>query len=250
MRIAMNAPSVLVKQFLSNFDGKAPGWAPLLAGIFLWLEWINFPETTHIGSRTIPVPTEIVASGLTFLLYQMGDAVDEIVYKQVDSKGKTSTRKLYKQAYQRESCKAQKKLGVSEHGLYALASSLVTAAEHEKGRTLVFLVNEGAKFLRSLFVVFLFFADYCFGYFLFSRDYGLLVLCIVLAGIALFGYPWLKVWHIRRLYTLAAQLTGNDNYSSEDTNRLRFILWDGKHIATTRLGAPDRKCDELLESND
>jgi hypothetical protein len=236
MTNTVSGVSVISKQLLVNFDGKVPGWAPLLAAVFVFLEWLGLPETVDIKGRAIPLSAELIASAITFALYQLGDAIDDVVFKEKHNDGRR-TRKYYKDAWQAESCAAQKALGVGEHGLYSLSSSLVTAADKAKGRISIYLINEMAKFMRSLFLPLLLFGVY---YYFWRKNAEVAFLLVLSAIIAVFGYPWLKVWHVCRLYNLAACLA--PMFAPIDSNGLRFYLWDGKHVTTGVVAPPAKSC--------
>jgi hypothetical protein len=220
----VNAIKVVVNQFLKGFD-KAPGWFPLLVTVFLWLYWLDLPEKLQIRGRTVPLSAEVIASIITFIMYQLGDAIDDRVFKeQVD--GKTRTRKRYKDAYTIESTAAQNALKVGESGLYALANKLTSAADEEREAIFIYVFNEVAKFLRSFILPF-----FIYGVLLIVwRRFDLGVLLILLSGFALGVYPWLKVEHIRRLYRLTALVAGNKKLEDMGAAGVRLFFWEGEFI--------------------
>jgi hypothetical protein len=224
LKVVLNPLNVVWNQVLKDFD-KAPGWIPLLVAVLLWLQLSGLPEKIEIGERTVQLSAEIIASVITFILYQLGDAIDERMFK-VREDGERRTRSLYKEAYKSESSKAKRALRV-ESGLYGLASKLTEAAEKEREATFVYLFNEAAKFLRSLVVPF-FLLGICS---IFRHNFVVGVSLLVLSVMVLFLYPWLKVIHIRRLYKLVVVVTNNKRlYTYKDTNGVRLHFWDSKYI--------------------
>jgi hypothetical protein len=225
----MEALNVFWKQVLKDFDKKAPGWFPLLFLVLLLLQLSGLPENIKIDGWTIPLSAEVIASVITFILYQLGDAIDELIFKETKD-GKKVTKKFYKDQYAIESSAAQNALGVGESGLYGLASKLTAAAEKERKDIFVYLLNESAKFLRSLIVPFLLLSIY----FVLSRNFVVGVLLFVLSVIVLYLYPWLKVRHIKQLYKQVAFVTEQKKYYDyKDINGVRLYFWDRKYIETS-----------------
>jgi hypothetical protein len=218
----MAGVKVIWNQFLKDSE-KAPGWIPLLAVVLLWLELCGLPKQIQVLDRSVSLSVEVLASVLTFLFYQLGDAIDEVVFKD-QRDGKTSTKVQYKNEYSSESTEARDALHVNEEGLYALAAKVTKAAEKERKTIFINLFNEGAKFLRSLIVPFFALAVY---YFLNQQA----ILGLTLLGssvLALKCYPWLKVKHVKRLYASAA-LVG-EKIVKREGNEFELFFWDGKFI--------------------
>lgn len=220
-----------VGQLFKDFD-KAPGWGYLLAAVFLWLHLFRLNDKIDLPAWiTIPIPVEVIAIVVTFVLYQLGDAIDEFVFKERVG-DKRSTRPCFKAGYQVESGKAQEALGVGESGLYSLATNLAAAAEKERGKVLVYFSNEMAKFMRSLF----FLLGLLGIFYLLIREFSVGVMFLVSAVIAFISYPWLKVLHVKRLYKLAEDLTQHSKrYNCKETNGVRLYFWNRKLVTAVHL---------------
>jgi hypothetical protein len=228
----MEALKVVWGQFLKDVD-KLPGWIPLLVSVLLGLQWFGLPEKIEFRGWTVPASTEIVAGAITFVLYHLGDAIDERVFKKW-SGDKIITKPRYEDTYAPDRGKAQLALGVGESGMYALASQLIAAAEKERGTKLVYFYNEFAKFLRGLIVPLGILGIFC----LFNRNIVVGVLLLVSSAVALTVYPWLKVLHIRLLYRSAAGLAAKKRFTSKETNGVKMYFWDGKYIIAALVGPP------------
>ena len=85
---------LFVQQLFKNF-GKQPGWIPLLLLLYIAIPTFHLIEHAaaafgHPGLSAIPV--EALAVILTYVFYQLGDALDKAVYKKSDPNGNLQDR--------------------------------------------------------------------------------------------------------------------------------------------------------------
>src|SRR5690348_14424999 len=218
----MDTLKVAWNQFLKNAE-QTPGWAPLIVLVWGVLEWCGLPANVDVFHKNVPVSIELVAGVIAFALYWLGDALDQPIFKE-RSNGEIVTKKRFKNKYLKDSIQAQGNLNVGGHGLYSLATKLMKAAEKERGTVAINVLNESAKFLRSLMVPLLILS----AYFFFRHDLALGVIAIAGSGLAYYCYPRLKAQHIRRLYAAAAALDrGTDKLKSVRLEDVSLIFWDG-----------------------
>lgn len=117
---------------------------------------------------------------------------------------------------------AEGALGVG-NGLYQVALKLITAGAKHLGKLAIHAPNEAAKCLRALILPLAILAVH---FYLEARG-DLALRCLAGALVLLLFYPFLKVWHIRLLYSAAKKLTEHtDHYSDEELGKMRLVFWD------------------------
>jgi hypothetical protein len=216
-------------QLLKEFE-KAPGWIPLYILTLIVAELIHLPEKVHFAGRNLPLSVEIVAGAITLLMYLLGDALDNVIFKSLvtkDGKKKIATRPFFKKQYEKKLSTAADKLETDTSGMYALSLKLAAAAEKERKTLFIHLPNEGAKFLRSLIVPSAIAALYEFICAHYLMAAGFLVLC----SASLMIYPELKVVHLRKLYSWVGDITADgEKYLRRPVAGIPLFFWDGKFV--------------------
>ena len=222
---------VVWQQFLKDSD-KLPGWVPLFVLTLATVEWAAPPQVTVFG-KTLLISAEFLAGALTLLLYTVGDAIDEAVFKE-GPEGARKTREKYKKMYQPELDKASKALGIGT-GLYSVALKLASAGEKQRAKLAIHGPNELAKCLRALIL-----------------PCALVAVVLVVQGRLFFAgtsvaaavafricYPRLKILHIRRLYVAADDLSQDKrHYHAENLGTIRLVFWDGNFVGSGPTGKP------------
>jgi hypothetical protein len=175
------------------------------------------------------MPVEILAVVLTYIFYLLGDALDKAVYKRKRSDGRVEDRfrPLWLQDAHR---KAQEAFGVRD-GVYAASIALTTVAENEFPRMRIHMANESAKFLRSLVIPLFIISLYYF----FRGRLGVPALLLLIAGGSGIAYVYLKLWHMRELYTHVVRLKGTKNLLDPSLEGIRLFFWDGTFASSARL---------------
>lgn len=219
----MDALKAMWHQFLKDFD-KLPGWAPLFVVTLLAVDWAAPPDHISPFGKAILVSREFLAGALTLLLYTVGDAIDEVVFK-AGPEGARNTREIYKKRYSTELQAASVHLGVGS-GLYSVALKLVTAGEKHHSKFVIHFPNEAAKCLRALILPL---AVIAVAFFRQGRTSVALIL-LATASALLFVYPFVKVLHIRLLYSAASGLAQKNLYHDELLGTMRCVFWDGKFV--------------------
>lgn len=143
----MDALKAVWHQLLKDTD-KLPGWALLFVLTLLAIDCADPPDAVSLFGNTLPLSREFLAGALTLLLYTVGDAIDEVVFK-TGPEGARNTREVYKKRYSAERQAASGVLGV-EDGLYSVALKLVAAGEKHRAKLAIHLPNEIAKCFRAL----------------------------------------------------------------------------------------------------
>lgn len=220
-------PTVFVDQFLKDVD-KVPGWVPLYLTVFFCLEYLSFPPALSIQGQEVELSIALAASILTFVLYQLGDGVDEYIYKVRGESGR-DTRPIFLRRYLNARQRAEKALGQTA-GIYALSLALVRTAEKDRSTLFIHVPNELAKYFRSLAI-----ASLMFGVFaLISRDVTFALLSFAAGLIFIFAYPWLKVYHTRKLYYAAAELATSPTFRGalavRELEGVRILFWKGRLV--------------------
>jgi hypothetical protein len=129
----------IAKQLGRNLE-QLPGWGLLLIIVYFVAYLYKFPsEVSVVGTFSISLDFLVVL--FTFLLYQVGDALDKGIYDRVE------TRFLGNWLEGRRS-DARRDLAIHE-GVYAVAKSLGIAGD-VFGKFRIHGFNEIAKFIRSL----------------------------------------------------------------------------------------------------
>jgi hypothetical protein len=221
----MEALKAVWSQLVKDFD-KAPGWLPLLVCSYLMLALYGAPASVEIAGVTLPLSVELLAGLLTLIFYQFGDAVDEWIFK-TGSGTARATRTRYRQRYLSEQRHAQERLGVTAAS-YGVAIKLVDAAEKDRPTIIVHLFNEAAKFLRGVALPLTLLAVLAL-----SQHRAAVAVALAVAGLFAFAvYPFLKVQHIKRLYSLASLLTTDPRYAWKDLEQVRLFFWEGSLVAS------------------
>ena len=224
----MSGLKIIFDNLAKEID-TAPGWVPLL------LMCSIFAESSH-WDFSLPVigelPAEVYALLMTYLFYQIGDALDDFVFKTKTRDDKRKTDPFYKEQYASDLRAAQSALRTGE-GVYAAAMQIATAAREECHEEYVRIRfrNEAAKFLRSLLVLG---AMVAIWFYLVGQPL-VAIASIVIAVIAFCFYPQIKVSHIRRLYRLVVHLTSMNHYECRNLDGISLQFWENKLVASTRL---------------
>jgi hypothetical protein len=220
----MDALKTVWNQFLKDSD-KLPGWVPLFVLMLIVVDWAKPPDHISPWGRTLPLSREFLAAALTLVLYTIGDAIDEVVFK-TGPEGARKTRAVWKKRYTDESKAAGDALGVG-NGLYSVALKLVTAGEKHRGTRLgIHIPNEAAKCLRALILPLAILAVLFFAW----GSVPLALTCLAAAAGLLLTYPLLKVWHLQRLYDSASGLAKEKPYHDEELGTMRLVFWDGNLV--------------------
>jgi hypothetical protein len=224
---------IFVKQLGKNVE-KQPGWIYLLAATYLVLYAYGVPCHLDIAGWQLTVPklsAEIWATLLTFVLYQVGDALDKVTFKRRDKEGKWVDR------FQPESLKkaigdAQEQYKVNE-GIYDVSMKILEKAQQAKFS--VHFLNEMAKFFRSLiapgFVIAIVLSLKL------TLPWALLSIALTLVCayvLAVQVYPRLKNLHRINLYEAVVKLPTEDQakITSQDLGSVRMFFWEGTLVAT------------------
>lgn len=202
---------------------------------------------TIVGGWTIDaskVPIEVWVVVSTYVAYQVGDVLDKVTFKKSGPTGEWEQRYL-PEDFEDAREKARDALGI-HHGSYRVSLSILEAA-HE-GRFSVHLINEGAKFLRSLII-----PAWLISLILAAATLPIGLALLVAAASTAFtlrlayrDYPKMKVRHMTNLYRAIPAIMEMDKAKQPDKRKLfihdegelRWFLWDGDHIATARKAAP------------
>ena len=228
----MDAIKVLLKQLAKNAE-KSPGWLPLSFLCYLLLWRYGTPDRILSWPFHEPsVSPEVWTAILTLIAYQLGDALDKIVYKKRTSKGGREDR--FNPSWldsARRKAQGSDSLGIT-HGSYQTSLALVHQA-HEALFS-VDVLNELAKFLRSLFL------PACVAVVLLSisAKWKLSLMLLALCVLILPGYVLLKLLHLRHLYEHTAKITKSPAYSFYDLGKNRLFFWNGALVSS----APHPKC--------
>lgn len=214
----MNALTAAWNQFLKDAD-KLPGWVPLFV--------VTLFAVDSSASSELPLSRELLAGVLTLLLYAVGDALDEVLFK-TGPEGARETRGVFKRMYCAKLKAARDEMGVGR-GVYSVALKLVGAGEKPLGKLAIHFPNETAKLLRAFILPLA-----VVSVFLFSGGRAdRAVVCMAGALLLLPGYLLLKVFHLRRLYSTASGLArDNDHCNTADMGRVRLVFWDGELIGS------------------
>jgi hypothetical protein len=226
------ALSTLFKQLWKNIE-TLPGWVPLL--VCYQLSLASAPEDAAFFGISIRSHLELFIGILTFISYQLGDAIDKPLFGKW-FKGSRLEKSLVSSP--RED--VQKELQVQE-GIYQVAKSLLTAGDQYDG-TWVHFCNELSKFLRSILIPLLFLP--LLPVFVPSIP---LVWRVLLAVIFFVSYVFLKSLHMRLLYertnamVKSDKLTKSPKYETTHLdNEIRLFFWDGKFVVSARHKQFDR----------
>jgi hypothetical protein len=218
------ATNTFLKQLWKNVE-RQPGWVPLLIGYYLLLARV--PETSTLFSVPVRKNLDLIVAVLTFLSYQVGDAIDKPIFRNFD--GSWLDERLRFVIGSRN--KARAAFGVSK-GVYRVSKDILSAADSYDG-SWAHLVNEFAKFLRSAAIPIILLpllpATIPAGPFWVR----------VLVALAVFSaYLVLKPLHMRLLYGRAiAQKNPKEvkasKYSECDlANGSRLFFWDGRLVTS------------------
>jgi hypothetical protein len=228
----------LGKQLTENVK-KQPGWARLLVITYLSLYVVGVPADINIAELRLPVPrsVEFWAGILTFILYQVGDALDKVTFKKRDKDGKWRDRF----PITKEIEAARNEFGITD-GIYDVSVKILEKAGRANS---VHFLNEIEKVLRSLLlpaliVATLFALKVTFPWALLPIALGLIVFLVLAFQV----YPRFKNLHRIKLYrTIVALLREAETKSRSKTTYqqfggVRMFFWDGKLVATATVTAP------------
>jgi hypothetical protein len=230
----MDAFKLFVQQLFKNFE-KQPGWIPLLLLCYIAVPALRLLDHAAAAFRypkLSDIPVEALAVVLTYVFYLWGDALDKAVYKKKNSDGSFGDR--FKPVWLQSARKAaQAAFGVGD-GIYAASIALTAAAEKEFPRMRIHIANESAKFLRSLVIPLLGLTLYYF------YQWQLLIpaLLLLIAGSSAVAYVYLKLWHMRDLYTHVVQLKGTKHFLELSLEGVRLFFWDGTFVSSAKLAEP------------
>lgn len=223
----MDAIKVVLKQLVKNAE-KSPGWLPLSFPCYILLWRYGTPDSIFRWPlRQRSVSPEVWTAILTLIAYQLGDAMDKIVYKKRASKGGRTDR-FNPSWLERARQKAQDALGITD-GSYQTSLALVHQA-HEALLS-VDVLNELAKFLRSLF----FPAFVAVVLLSISARWKLSLTLIAPCVLILPAYVLLKLLHLRNLYEQTAKIAKPPAYRFYDLGEIRLFFWNGALVGSAPL---------------
>lgn len=210
--------NTLLSQLVKNVK-TLPGWAPLLlilyvASYFVDIEIISDANTEKLFKNTVVI---IVA----FLSYQLGDAIDKAFYN----------------IFERDRIKENKRL-VRErldikNGIYRVMKAFAIAQGEYNG-SWIQVLNESAKLIRSLAVVFLAIGITAIIINRLFWGVGLIIFGIFALYVAFF----LKFQHKARLYGLVERTVVSIEYKSETlSSGVRLFFWDGELVGSAMSAA-------------
>lgn len=216
------------KQLTENFT-KQPGWAPLLVITYLVL---------YFGDPRLPVvkSVDFWSTLLTFIFYQIGDALDKITFKKRDAEGKWHDRF----PITKEIEAARTEFGVKD-GIYDVSMKILEKA----GRTnSVHFLNESAKTFRSVLLPLLGLAIW-YSWKLTTFHLLLVPIALALLGFYVFAwqvYPRWKNLHRIKLYEAVVVLLSETETKGKITchqlGGVRLFFWEGSLVATAAVTAP------------
>lgn len=219
-------------QQLAKGAAAAPGWLPLLVLVSVAVESARIVTTIPALGYKVTVPSELVVLLLTFVLYKIGDAIDDVVFK-TEVGGERDTRPRFKQRYQCEYDAVSQDLGVTG-GTYAVSVKLLTAAERDRPANMVLFLNEMGKCLRSLPFPLLLAATLLIVF----DGIMLAAVCVVGAFLTFPLYLACKIAHVQRLYRTVSEITKASQYGAQNMGLFRFYFWRGV-IVTSALAAKE-----------
>lgn len=232
----------LGKQLSENVK-KQPGWGWLLVVITALL-FVEGKVIDIVELRLLTNHIEISAVVLTFVFYQLGDALDKVTFKKRDEEAK----KWVERVKISEIDDAQNEFGITD-GVYDVSMKILEKAKQD---TSVYLLNEMAKVFRSLIIL----ALAAVIWFAFQLPYPSalvpLAIAIVIVGmpiaialmifleLAYLVYPWLKNLHRRKLYkTIVALLRKTKGKTTcHQLGGVRMFFWEGTLVGTAAATAP------------
>ena len=226
----MAALKLVWNQLIKDLD-KSPGWVPLLVTFLIIVDFFPLPDHVQLFHLTIPLSAEVLAGAATWLFYQFGDALDEWRFKTTVD-GKLQTRPALKAMYKPQYDRVVDLLGVKD-GTYSTALLLLDAARKESAISWVYYQNELAKWLRGLIVPFFLLAVYA----ALTASYVAAALSLVISATLCHAYPYLKVAHIRRVYSTFLTLANHRNFLLTEVNETRLIFWERVFVAGTNVRA-------------
>src|SRR5712691_1914183 len=120
------ALETLLKQFWENVE-TVPGWVPLLACYELGVAYA--PDTATFLGLSVTRHFEVCVGVLTFLSYQLGDAIDAPLFKGFEDSRLDKMLRMVRSP--RTTLRGT--YGLPKEGLYRVALSVLTAAGKYKG---------------------------------------------------------------------------------------------------------------------
>jgi hypothetical protein len=222
----VDAIKVLLKQLAKNAE-KSPGWLPLSVLCYVLLWRYGTPDKIFRWPLHQPsVSPEVWTATLTLIAYQLGDVLDKIVYKKRASKGDWTDRNP--DWLDRARQKAQGALGITG-GSYQTSLALVHKAHEALFSADV--LNECAKFLRSLFIPGL----VAIALLIRAAKWKLSLTLIAPCVLILPAYVFLKLLHVRNLYEQTTKITESPKYRFYDLGETRLFFWNGSFVSSAPL---------------
>lgn len=222
----LKAVEVVQKGVIRGLE-KAPGWAPLLALTFVLVTQRVDGGPIDIRGLSVTLPglnPTIWVFVITAAAYKIGDIWDDVFFK-------TLRRCFSTRGFTRARFDARSALMVKS-GRYRVAMALAKASHQV---LLPNVLNETAKFARSLTLP-LFLAVVV----LWGDRPGIATGFLVLSAVTGVGYAWLKVQHMRILYSRCRSITTADEYEVvELEQRVRLYFWRGDLVASAIRGRTD-----------
>jgi hypothetical protein len=233
-----------------------PGWLFLL--IFTYVAvgyWL--PPRVEMGGWVVELsklPNEVWAAAFTYVGYQSGNLVDLYAFKERYAAGVWDGPEDDPTALGTQRREASRALGVRT-GSYHVSMKILEAAETTKRSLPIQLVNESAKFMRSLILPGLCAALGIAAHLLFRFGALLEAAAVLVIAVAVIDavagaayllawhlYPRMKVWHIRRLYQTVRSIIEEEQRRLPEKRRLCFeevggvklFFWEGALIASAR----------------
>jgi hypothetical protein len=200
---------------LSRNIKKQPGWVPLVVLCYIGVHF--FTEYNPMFRELIDRFEDALVVLVAFIAYQVGDALDKILFDRLSPKSLDTYRSI-----------AQKSLNLDK-GYYTVSKSLAERAKKYEGSTIQ-MFNEAAKLFRSVSVVLFFFGLILAFYQRFIIEVPLLVLTPFFLGC----YVFFKALHMKRLYKLTGELVKDKNkyFTYSLGGKVTMFFWDGFLVAT------------------
>ena len=205
--------STLLNQLVKNVK-TLPGWAPLLLILYVASYFIDIKFIDDSGAEKLFKDTCVII--LAFFSYQLGDAIDKVFYKKFEGDRLSDNK-----------CLVREKLDIKD-GIYRVMKAFAIS-QHKYTGSWTQVLNESAKLIRSLTVVFI------------TLGVSAILMNKIIFGIVsmVFGvfclYPafFLKLKHISRLYSLTEQTVISKEYKSEHlSSGVRLFFWDGELVGS------------------
>ena len=226
---------VFAKQLGKNAE-KQPGWIYLIIAIYVALDAFGIPSQLDIfcWRLTIPkLPTEVWATLLALLLYQVGDALDKVTFKKRDTQGKWVDR--FQPDNLKNAIKAARDRFEVHDGIYDVSMTILEKAK--QAQLSIHFLNEIAKFFRSLIAPGLALAVVFSLKLPMPSALVLIVLALLCAYVLAWQvYPRFKNLHRINLYKAVVALGADDQakISCQELGTVRMFFWEGTLAASAQ----------------